>query len=172
MTIAEKYYEINRRLSVYLKAQGVTCPVVKYGVDFATLEKDPQITKQTKYPYIQTYFTNEKRQSWTSRAKGTLTDFDFQLSYFVGVRTEADKDAALFRPFEIAMNALSDVNINLLSGVASILSTDVTGEVAMKAGMLVPARLVVYRMRTTTTYEADVPAATISTDYESGINLG
>lgn len=172
MTLNEVYYEINRRLSQYLTAQGVNnTPLYQSGVDPAMLHAAAPSTEKAALNYLQTSITNIQTQSWTSRRAGTRTLFDFQLAFYTAKTDELKNRAALFYPFEIAKNAMSDVDVALLRGVATVMSTSATQEFAEIAGISSPRAVVIYRMIAVTSYVATVSDATLSTDLTAAIVL-
>jgi len=169
VNVTEKYYAINTALNTYLKSKGITCPVLKYGIDPAAAKANKKDNVTNKYPYMQSYFSNIKETSWTSELNGIYTTFDYQISFFTAPDTEYTNDAKLFYPFEVAKNAMGDVQLNLLSGIASILRKKGHYESGMKSGQLVPAAFIIYSMATVCSYEAIVPVPANATNIDNAI---
>lgn len=169
MTLNQKYYAINTAVNNYLSSKGIQCRVIKYGIDPATLKTDSNNNAQVKYPYMQSYINNPKEQPWTSEKLGILTDFEYQLSFFTGVRSEKTNDALFFYPFEVAKNVLGDVALNILDGIADIKSKEGPYKFDIKSGQAVPSAIMIYRMRAVCSYEAIIPPAGRSTNIDAAI---
>lgn len=172
MTLEKKFYEINRRLIAYLRGVGITCPVLKYGIDRAQMVKDRTATDTIKYPYIQTAIAGDvKQNSWTADGGGILTEFDFQMNFFTGPKNDYEKDTKLMYPFNVAKNALSDVRLNLLDGVATILRTSGPYAWNIVSGQGVPSASVLYSMRAVCSYEAIVTPAAETTNLGDAVRV-
>jgi hypothetical protein len=114
LTIMQRYYAINQAIDSYLISKDIFCPVIKYGIDPATLKPKWKGKQYDRFPYLQTFISNVKPQAWTSYYSGTLTDFDFQISFFTSPDNEFINDVNFFKPFEAVKNGLSNINLNLL----------------------------------------------------------
>lgn len=172
MTLEQKGYEISRRISAYLKSKGISAPFYKYGVDVATYKKDLNDTQTIRYPYFQFATVGDPKQnSWTTEAGGILTLFDYQLNFYTGPKNEKINDEKFFYPFNVAKNIMSDVKLQLLKGVATILKTSGPYKWEIKSGQSVPSASVLYSMRAVCSYEAIVPPATETTDLSKAFTL-
>lgn len=180
LTLLQRYYAINRALNAYLVAQGVNCPIIKHGIDPATLKATSK-AQTTVYPYMQSFLLNPKPTAWTSQTSGILTTFEYQLSFFTAPQDEFANDATLFTPFEVAKNALSDVNAKVLTvtgyagaetTLADLLDIKHHYEFEMKSGSPRPAAFMIARMRAVCGYAKAVPEAELSTDIEGAITIG
>lgn len=169
MTINQKYYAINQRLSDQLYINGVACPVIQGGIDPATLKVDQSNTSSVRYPYVQTHMTNVDQQSWTSTESGIFTTFDYHLSYFTTPGNEFKNRSKYFYPFEVVKNLMSDIKINLLEGLAAIQSTTGPFEFELKSGQAVVSSVMIYRMWTVCSYALGVDPATLATDIDQAI---
>ncbi len=70
MTIYEKYYAMNAALNTALIAQGITCPVFKYGSVVKKGNGYPDVDGQpVSYPYIQTTFRVTKKAAESGQAQ-------------------------------------------------------------------------------------------------------
>jgi hypothetical protein len=135
MTIYEKYYAMNAALNTALMAQGITCPVYKYGT----------VAQPATYPYIQTTFRTTKRQPNGSAESGTLLDFEFILNFFSAAGHERENDADLFIPYETARELIVDPNNPIWSGIANVLNHDETPEFKFKAGLVVLQKGLIFK---------------------------
>lgn len=178
LTLMQRYYGINKALNDYLKSRAIDCPVIKYGIDPATIKAQSNAQTGFKYPYFQSYIRPVNPQAWTSSDAGTLTQFEYQLSFFTGPQDEFANDADKFIPFDVARNALSDVNIRLLATVdiygnrttlADLLDVQHHYEFSMKTGQPVPAAFLIAKMRAVCAYPISIPDATLSTDIDNAI---
>ncbi len=172
MTLEEKKYEINRRIGVYLKSKGIVFRGLKEGVNPALLKKDRTNTQAVRYPYFQSAVVGDPKQnSWTTEVGGVLTLFTYQLNFYTGPRNEFENDAPYFMPFNVAKNALGDVKLKLLNGVATILKTNGPYKWEMQTGQAVPSASVLYSMRAVCSYDAIVPPAIPTTDIDGAFQL-
>jgi len=182
LTLLQRYYAMNAALDKYLSDQQTNCPVIKYGIDPATLKTTFKDTRDSVFPYIQTHISNVRPVAWTSLDSGIMTEFDYQLSFFTSPADETVNDAAYFIPFEVARIGLTDVNRKVLSTfdtdgneytIANILDLKFHYEFEMKTGSPVPAAFLIARMRAVCAYvaEAGIVNPTESTDLFSGIQL-
>ena len=180
MTLMQKYYAINSALNSYLISHGISCPVIKYGVDPATLVDETGPSPFSAYPYIQTYISNVTQQPWTSKEAGLFTTFDFQLSFFTAPDDEFINDADFFIPFEAAKLAFTDINARALqitdeSGnsvmIADILSLRHHYEFDLVSGSPVPAAFLIAKMRTVCSYAIETPDATDATNIDEAITI-
>lgn len=183
LTLIQRYYKINEALNNYLKVRGTalnfTCPVIKYGIDRATLKSETK-SQADKYPYIQTYVMNVSPVAWTSYESGILTDFEYQLSFFTSPRNEFMNDTDYFIPFDVAKNALSDINLQLLkttdqlgnvTTLADLQDVKFHYEFEMKSGSPVPSAFLIAKMRAVCGYVIDpgYAPATMSTNLDNAI---
>jgi len=142
MTIYEKYYAMNAALSAALVAQGVTCPVYKYG----------SVPKLQNYPYIQTTFRVTKRQPNASARSGTLTDFEYTLNFFTAAKHERENDAALFVPYETARELIVSPDHLVWAGIANVLNHDETPEFNFHGGLEVLQKGLLFNCQTVTSH--------------------
>ncbi len=183
LTLMERYYAINQALNSYLVSLDLNCPVIKYGVDLATLKRSWKGQQYDRYPYIQTYISNVKAQQWTSYQGGTLTEWDFQASFFSSPKTEFENDALYFKPFEAIKNGLSNIRLNLLQTVSNDGKITTLADIyepirfhyefEMKSGSPVPSAFMICKMRAVCGYGMNLaePDPTISTDLDSAIEI-
>jgi hypothetical protein len=171
MTLEEKYYEINRRLISYLKSIKVDLPVIQAGVNVARIRTGERDQSKAKYPYLQTFVTNIKTQSWTTRMSGILTFFDFHLSFFTAPGSEYKNNAKYFYPFQVAKDAFNDIQIHLLKDLATIVSTTGHNETGLKSGQATPAGFMVYKMQAACSYRAIVEQPGKATDIDNAIDI-
>lgn len=180
LTLMERYYAINQALNSYLISKSIMCPVIKYGIDPATLKTTWKGRQYDRFPYLQTFISNAKPLAWTSYYNGTLTDFDFQISFFTSPSNEFENDAVFFKPFEAVKNALSNINLNLLqttdedgnvTTIADLLSMLFHYEFNMKSGSPVPSAFLICKMRAVCGYGQELEEAdpTLSTDLDEAI---
>lgn len=182
LTLMERYYAINQAINSYLVSKNIFCPVIKYGIDPATIKPTWKNTQYDRFPYIQTFISNVRPVAWTSYFKGTLTDFDFQISFFTSPTDETINDSVFFKPFEAVKNALSNINLKLLQTVdqagnittiADLRSMVYHKDFYMKSGSPVPSAFLICKMRAVCGYGNDLaePDPTISTDIDNSINF-
>lgn len=182
LTLMERYYAINQAINAYLISKNIFCPVIKYGIDPGTLKAKWNGQQYDTFPYLQTYISNVRPLAWTSYPSGTLTDFDFQISFFTSPADETINDSVFFKPFEAVKNGLANINLNLLqttdqdgniTTIADIKSLLFHYEFNMKSGSPVPSAFVIYKMRAVCGYGEDLaePDPTISTDLDQAITF-
>jgi hypothetical protein len=180
LTLMERYYAINQALNSYLISKEIFCPVIKYGIDPATFKPTWKNQQYDRFPYLQTYISNVDSLPWTSYYVGTLTTFDFQISFFTSPKTEFENDAVFFKPFEAVKNGLANINLNLLqttaedgkvTTLADILSMKHHYEFEMKSGSPVPSAFLICKMRAVCGYGDDLsePFPTLATDLDDAI---
>lgn len=178
-TLLERYYGINRALNEYLVSRSITCPILKYGIDAAAL-KTATKSQIVKYPYMQSYLMNPRPAAWTSEESGIMTEFEYQLNFYTAPTDEFSNDAGLYTPFEVAKNALSDVNARVLAipgyaggetTWADLLDIKHSYDFAMKSGNPVPAAFMIARFRAVCAYAKDVPEAGPTTDLDDAITI-
>ncbi len=170
-TIHQVYYAINAAIISYLAENNIKASFYKTGIDPATLKTDRANLQTIRYPYIQSTITNLDPQSWTSKESGIFTDFDYQLSFFTAPQSELENDSKYFYAFEVAKDALSDVNLNLIGDIASIMSTNGPIDFQTKSGQSVPSAVMIYRMRSICAYRAIVEDSGTTTDLNGAIQL-
>lgn len=169
MNLREKQGAINAALNSYLIGKSIKCPVFKYGINPAAAKTNIKDNSTTVYPYMQSYVSNVKEQSWTTRESGIYTRFDYQLSFFTAPETEFGDDTKLFYPFEVARNALSDIQLNILNGIAVIKRIKANYKADMKSGQLVPSAFVIYEMAAVCSYEAITPSVGQATNIDEAL---
>ena len=135
MTIYEKYYAMNAALNTALAAQGITCPVYKYGT----------VAQPAKYPYIQTIFRVTKRQPNGSSTSGTLTDFEYSLNFFTAAAHERNNDAALFTPYEVARELIVSPASLIWKDIANVLNHEETPEFNFHGGLEVLQKGLIFK---------------------------
>lgn len=180
-TLQEKYYAINAALNRYLKSYSVRCPVYKYGIDPATLKNDAKDQTVSRYPYMQTYVNNVRPQSWTKDSGGIYTRFEFQLSFFTSPENELENDMELFKPFDVARMAFSDIEAGALirlddgaaSGVtiADLLSIREERDFRMVSGAPVPKAVLIAELAAVCGYPVHTPDPGISTDLDNAVSI-
>lgn len=182
LTLHQRYYGINRALSSYLIDKGISCPIIKFGIDPATLKDRSKPQAGFSYPYLQTFILNQKPVAFTSLESGTLTEFDFQVSFFTAPKDEYGNDADYFLPFTAVVNALSDVNLRLLeyydhgtdklTTYADLIAPlMIEQQFGMKSGQGVPAAFLIAKMRAVCGYAiAPTEEAILSTDLDSAFD--
>lgn len=184
LTLMERYYAINQALNSYLISKDIFCPVIKYGIDPATLKAEWKGQAYDRFPYIQTFISNVKAQQWTSYAGGTLTEWDFQVSFFSSpTGQEFANDAVFFRPFEAVKNGLSNINLNLLQTISNDGKITTIADIyepirfhyefEMKSGSPVPSAFMICKMRAVCGYGENLaePDPTLSTDLDNAIEI-
>lgn len=178
-TLQEKYYAINAALNAFIKSKSVRCPVVKYGIDPATLKDSAKDQTNKRYPYFQSFILNPKATAWTSDGGGVYTRFEYQLSFFTSPANELENDAALFLPFNLARTALSDVELQVLRRVengesvfiADLLDLREETNFGMVSGAPVPTGVLIARFATVCGYPVRVPGPGISTDLDFALEF-
>jgi len=179
LTLQERYYEINKRLRVFLRDNGFDVPVVKYGVDFATTKTETK-SQDLKYPYFQTHLKQSKPQSWTSNNGGQYTVFRYYVSFFASPKTEYIKDSENFKVFELARVAFSDVNADLLridpldldSGtLADVLDIEVDQDFGEVSGAIVPSGIIIVKMAAVIGYPINLPEPSDATNIDAAIEI-
>lgn len=178
-TLQEKYYAINAALNAFLKAKGVRCPVIKYGIDPATLKNNSKDQTNNRYPYFQSFILNPKATAWTSDGGGVYTRFEYQLSFFTSPENEIENDAALFLPFNLARVALSDVNLQVLrrvSGgesvfIADLLDLQENPDFSMVSGAPVPTGVLLAKFAAVCGYPVHFDGPGISTDLDFALEF-
>lgn len=177
-TLQQKYYAINAALNTFLKSQGARCPVIKFGVDPATLKTASKDQTVSRYPYMQAFILNPKPNAWTSRDAGIYTRFEYQLSFFTSPENELENDEDFFRPFQLARAAFSDVNFGVLLSVDTVTGKsvriadvlDIREETSfhMVSGAPVPKAVLIVSMAAMCAYPSiNIPDPTISTDIDN-----
>jgi len=182
-TLQEKYFSINAALNRYIKSYSLRCPVIKCGVDPATLKDSArdQTSARARYPYLQSHLMNVNPTAWTSDRSGIYTRFEYQLSFFTSPDTEIENDSELFKPFDVARMALSDINTGALllvdettgaqSSIADLLSIREERNFSMVSGAAVPRAVLVAKLATVCGYPVRTPDPGISTDLEDAISI-
>ena len=171
MTLNEKYYQINKAIADYFTAQKIKCPVIKYGIDPARLKADEFDNSSMRYPYIKTFISNIIPASWTTKGSGIFTEFDFHMNYFFAPVSEYKKDSKNYYPFEVAKNALADIDENILSGIANILSTVYETAFELISSQPVSQMSVIYRMNAVCSYVAQPKESGFAVDVDSAIGI-
>lgn len=180
MTLEEKYYAINAALNAWFETQEVRCPVVKFGVDPATLKASVRDQTNSRYPYFQSFLMNPQPQAWTSSAAGVYTRFEYQLSFYTSPDNEFTNDAALWLPFNLARIALSDVSLGVLSvdsnaavavTIADLLRVREERSFSMVSGAPVPRGVLIAEMAAVCSYPISTPDPGRSTDLDSAITI-
>ena len=135
MTLNQKYYAMNTALINGLIAQGIFCPVFKYGI----------APDKLTYPYIQTTYRVTKRQPNGSVISGTLIDFEYTLNFFTAAGNERENDAALFIPYETARELIITPGLMIWDGITNVLNHDETPEFNFKGGLEVLMRGLIFK---------------------------
>ena len=179
-TLQEKYYAINAALNAFMKARGVRCPVIKFGVDPATLKASSKDQTDSRYPYFQSFILNPKATAWTSDGGGIYARFEYQLSFFTSPENEFENDAALFLPFNLARMALSDVDQQVLCRVdedgnklyiADLLDLQEKTDFSMVSGAPVPTGVLLAKFAAVCGYPVHLPGPGISTDLDFALEI-
>jgi len=181
LTLMQRYYAINQAIDSYLISKDIFCPVIKYGIDPATLKPEWKGRAYDRFPYIQTYISNVKAQQWTSYQAGMLTEWDFQVSFFTAPPSEFVNDTVFFKPFEAVKNGLSNRRLNLLQTTSEDGKVTTLADIfdpirfhyefEMKSGSPVPSAFMILKMRAVCGYGQDLeePDPTLSTDLDNAI---
>jgi len=179
-TLIEKYYALNTCLSQFLKSRNAICPVVQFGVDPATIKASSKDQTVNRYSYIQTFILNPKVQSWTSHEGGIYTRFEWQLSFFTSPDNEFENMTELWRPYNLARMALSDISlgaflsIDPLTGlsvsIADLLNVREELASSMVSGAPVPRAVMIAEMASVCAYPDTVPDPGESTDLDLAIS--
>lgn len=171
MTLNEKYYAINTKINQYLKGKNISARVYKYGINPSLVKKDRVNTSEVKYPYFQSSIDNKHPQPFTSRENGILMNFDYQLNYYTGPHSEFQNDTKYFWPFEVVANAMGDIALGLIWGIANILHVNGPYYFEQKSGQSVPQAVLVYNMQAVCSYEADIEPASEATNIDPALQL-
>ena len=156
MTIYEKYYAMNAALNTALIAQGVTCPVFKYGSVVKKGNGYPDVDGQpVSYPYIQTTFRVTKRQPNGSSTSGTLIDFEYTLNFFTAAAHERMNDATLFEPYEMARELIVNPDFLIWRGIANVLNHDETPEFNFRGGLEVLQKGLIFKCQCVVSHVID-----------------
>jgi hypothetical protein len=158
--------------------------VIKYGIDPATLKAEWKGQAYNRFPYIQTYISNAKAQQWTTFEAGTLTEWDFQASFFTSPEgQEFANDAVFFRPFEAIKNGLSNRRLNLLQTISNDGKITTIADIyepiqfhydfQMKSGSPTPNAFMICKMRAVCGYGESLaePDPTLSTNLDEAITI-
>lgn len=176
-TLQEKYYAINAAVANFLEAKGFNVPVYKYGIDPALL-KDDLKTQPKKYPYFQSHLLPSDPQSWTSQESGIYTRFEYQLSFFTSPRFEYTNGTELWRVFETAKLAFSDIQSDVLrrdpndptsSTIADVLSMKVEQNFGVVSGAIVPSGIIIVKMATIVGYPVSIPPVGDATNIDAAV---
>lgn len=146
MTIIEKYYAMNAALNVALDNRSISARVYKYGT----------VPTGTKYPYFQSTYRVKNRHPFAKKSSGVLTDFEYTLNYFLGVKDDDANDADLFIPYETARELITSPDSFIWSGIANVLRHDETPQFNFKGGLEVIQRGLVFDCQTVTTFAATI----------------
>jgi len=179
-TITEKYYALNAALNAFLTAQGVNCPVIKFGVDPKTLQAVTKSqTVAPRYPYMQSFIMNPRPSGWTSDAGGIYTRFEYQLSFFTSPETEIQNDTEQWLPYHLARMAFSDISLNVFLRIdenteqtvtiADLLRLREDPSFSMVSGAPVPKAVMIAEMAAVCAYPVRTPDPGISTDLDIAI---
>ena len=177
MTLNEKYYAMNAALNTALIAQGITCPVFKYGSVVKKGAGYPEVDGQpVSYPYIQTTYRVTKRQPNGSKTSGTLTDFEYTLNFFTAAAHERMNDAALFEPYETARELIVNPDFLIWRGIANVLNHDETPEFNFHGGLEVLQKGLIFKCQSVVSHVIDfipeiVPDDEVMEVVEDAINF-
>lgn len=139
MTIAEKFYAMNKAIIDFLDGQNIDAAVYKYG----------RVVENVKYPYFQSdYKIKNGTQPFSSKQSGRYTEFDYFLNYFVAAKNENSNDAALFTTLEKVKEAIGNPYYLILQPVVSVLKIDDAPEFTFKGGREVLQRGLILSCRT------------------------
>jgi hypothetical protein len=165
MTIYEKYYAMNAALNTALIAQGVTCPVFKYGSVVKKGNGYPDVDGQpVSYPYIQTTFRVTKRQPNGSSTSGTLIDFEYTLNFFTAAAHERMNDAVLFEPYEMARELIVNPDFLIWRGIANVLNHDETPEFNFRGGLEVLQKGLIFKCQSVVSHVIDYTPEEVDID--------
>jgi len=180
LTLKQRYYGINKAIIDYLALNNIDCKVLKYGIDPATLKDQSKDQNVSIYPFIRTHLRNPKPVAWTTKESGTMTEFDFHVSFFTSPEDEFLNDENLFIPFEVVKNAFSDIDLKLFSyttpngdqtTIADLLSIIYDEEFFMNSGQPSPANFFIAKMRAVCGYGITTPDSTFLTDLDQIFNF-
>lgn len=179
-TLIEKHYALNTCLSIFLKTRGVVCPVVQFGVDPATVKASSKDQTINRYSYIQTFILNPKPQAWTSYESGIYTRFEYQLSFFTSPENEFENMTELWKPYNLARTALSDISIGAFLtidpatgssvSIADLLNVREELAFGMVSGAPVPRAVMIAEMASVCAYPDTVADPGESTDLDLAIS--
>jgi len=165
MTIYEKYYAMNAALNTALIAQGVICPIFKYGSVVKKGNGYPSVDGQpVSYPYIQTTFRVTKRQPNGSSTSGTLIDFEFTLNFFTAAANERMNDSSLFEPYEMARELIVNPDFLIWRGIANVLNHDETPEFNFHGGLEVLQKGLIFRCQSVVSHVIDFTGKDVPVD--------
>lgn len=170
MTMIETYYALNTALSGAMKSHSVACPLYKYGVTPSMINNN-QANKKESYPYLQTSYSVDRSVSRTSQSSGTVTDFDYQLSFFTSPSSEFSSDKILMDTWEKIKNCVSDVRLAIFSKIADLLNHQEVDGFDQSSGMIVASKFLICKMRAVCTYAIDVPGSAVATKYIDSIGI-
>lgn len=173
-TLIQKYYAINDALQNFLESKNVRCPVIKFGVDPATLKFKLKDQTVNRYPYIQTFIAKARSTAWTSDKSGIYTLFEFQLSFFTSPENEFENDVELYKPFYLAKIALSDIDLGVLKRIddaatggvmiANLQRIREENSFSMVSGAPVPKAVLIADFSCVCGYPVDLPGVGLSTN--------
>lgn len=179
LTLQERYFAINENLNKFLQENYINCPVLKYGIDRATLKSDTKKAEKI-YPYAMTSINNISHNAWTSEESGHYTRFDFQVNFFASPKTEFTNDADLYKPFEWIKLAFTDITKTVLQRIidedhifmlADILSvTDMPG-FEVKSGAITPNMILIVKMAAVCSYPASIGGNGLATDISKALEF-
>lgn len=178
-TLQEKYYAMNSALNAVMVSFGVRCPVVKFGADPATVKAVVKDQTASRWPYMQSFILNPKVTAWTSDRSGIYTRFEYQLSFFTSPDNEFENDADLFKPYNLARMAFSDVSLKAFLRVDALTGASVTiadllrlreeTSFSMVSGAPVPKAVMTAEMAAVCGYPAHLSDPGISTDLDHAL---
>lgn len=175
LTLMQKYYGINENLNKFLISKSIDCPILKYGIDVATLKSDTKKPEKI-YPYAMTSINDISSNAWTSEESGHYTRFTFQVNYFTSPKTEFINDANLYKPFEFIKLAFTDINKTVLQIVntleyetkitmlADILSISEINGFGIISGAVTPSKILLVKMAAVCSYPETIGGNGYATD--------
>lgn len=181
LTLMQRYYGINENLNKFLKTKySISCPILKYGIDVATLKTDTKKAEKI-YPYAMTSVNNITSNAWTSEESGHYTRFTFQVNYFTSPKTEFTNDSELYKSFEFIKLAFTDINktvLQIVSGtgyeakitmLADILRVSEMNGFGIISGAVTPNKILLVEMAAVCGYPESIGEPTMATDTKQAL---
>lgn len=179
LTLQERYYGINENLNKFLQSKYIDCPVLKYGIDVATLKTDTKKAEKI-YPYAMTSINNISSNAWTSEESGIFTRFDYQVNFFTSPKTEFTNDAKLFKPFEFIKLAFTDINKTVLEIIdkddnitmlADILNVSEMSGFGVISGAVTPSKILIVKFAAICGYPESIGSNGYATDTSKALGF-
>lgn len=158
MTSTEICYAFITKLNQFLIDQGQTCKVYKSGIDFA-------LVKDITFPLVQITEIDIDENLTTSKKSKIFTKAVYQLSFFTGPVNEYINTTNVFRPWRIILDGLRDIDLNLMSGLCTIVkNSKVSLSETFLNQKVSPSAIQLFHIHFIGDYVIDVPEAAKSND--------